>query len=85
MKSFMVTLLFIVLFVAQVFAGSGRYSKTAAFSNKINNALKLASYDENAIERVNKIKSDGHFECGFGTSSYQSNFFKEALDLLGVN
>jgi len=85
MKILMATPLFIILFGSQIFAGSDCSSKTAAFTNKINKALQLASFDENTLKRAKKLTSDCYFEYNIGMSTYQTNSCKEALDLLGVN
>ena len=85
MKILMVTPLLIILFVSQKFAGSDCSLKTRAFTNKINKALQLASFDENTLKRAKKLTSDCYFEYNIGMSTYQTNSCKEALDLLGVN
>ena len=85
MKFFYITIISFTLIGSQLFAGGNCASKTAAFDEKIKNALEMASFDDITMSKLNKLTADCHFEYNSGISTYQTNSCKKALDLVGVN
>ena len=71
------------------FAGEGWNAncaaKTALFTNKISNAIEVASLDNKTLLKVDELTTECHLNVSRGLSTYETDKCKEVLELVGVN